>query len=591
MVNVYVLPDYVRVNGLDGTLVEKTAPSFPKEKKITLESAKNQAVSFQIVVAPESGKLNKLDVKTSCENVDVFTEWFHDHFDMLVPDMLIPFGEGDKPFAIPMDDHYLSNQKVGALWVDVWVPKDTPEGKHEKTITLEADGETHVITAEINVRSMVVPDKSRITADLNNYSDNISPNFPHLRDNPDRFTDGSYLKVEHAMTRMAREHKAVFHLLPYRHSGIIQPGFAPEIEGAGKNIRIKSWEAYDEHFGPYLDGTVFKGCRFGEHPLEYLYLPFHLGWPANYENWGKKGYRTEYRRILNAFINHFEEKGWKDTKFEVFLNHKKDYRFFPYTIDEIWYEHDEEGMDLYWEVIKDVYETSNAQFVFRLDDSNHYGNHFDSRFSDMCKLWVIGFAMFQWFPESVAVMNEKKAEMWVYGGVMEALEADLMSLYSFPINCMMMGSTGFVAWNTTGYGPDPLKCPHNGGSELLFYPGDYLGIKAPLPSLRLKVLRNAMQLVDLAMTYKATRIGDKLDAAVCKTFGFKDASGWWREKPPYVDTPPRYWDFGPAFQEHVNPPLHQGRPVDICHKLTKELYNIIEDDTVEVSRGVVFRYQ
>ena len=591
MSQVYVLPDYVRVNGLDGSLVEKTAPSFPKEQKISLESARNQAVSFQIVIAPQSGKLAKLEVETSCKDTDVFMEWFHSHLGMYVPDMLIPFNESKRPFSIPMCEEYLPNQKVGALWVDVWVPKEAPVGKMQKIITIKADGETYEIKAEINVRSMVVPDKSRITADLNNYSDNISPNFPHLKDNPNRYTDGSYLKIEQAMTRMAREHKSVFHLLPYRHSGIIQPSFAPTIEGAGKNMKVKSWEAYDEHFGPYLDGSVFKGCRFGEHPLEYLYLPFHLGWPANYENFGKKGYRTEYRRILNAFVQHVEEKGWKDTKFEVFLNHKKDYRFFPYTVDEIWYEHDREAMDIYWDVIKDVYETSNAQFVFRLDDSNHYGNHYNSKFSDWCKLWVVGFGMFQWFPESMAVMNEKKAETWVYGGIVQPLDANLISLYSFPINCLMMGSTGFVAWNTTGFGPDPLKCPVNGGSELFFYPGNKFGIEGPVPSLRLKVLRNAMQLVDLVMTHKATPTCDKLEAVVCNAYGMNSAADWWHEKPPFVDSPPRYWDFGESFGNWVNPPLEAGKAVDICHNLTNALYDVMEDNTVELSTGVVFKYQ
>ena len=28
--------------------------------------------------------------------------------------------------------------------------------------------------------------------------------------------------------------------------------------------------------------------------------------------WGKKGYTTEYRRILWEFLRHCEEKGWTD---------------------------------------------------------------------------------------------------------------------------------------------------------------------------------------------------------------------------------------------------------------------------------------
>ena len=93
------------------------------------------------------------------------------------------------------------------------------------------------------------------------------------------------------------------------------------------------------------------------------------------------------------------------------------------------------------------------------------------------------------------------------------------------------------------------------------------------------------------MSYKATRTGEQLDACICKTFGFKDKSGWWHEPPSFVNDPPRYWDFGEAFGDYVNPPLHQGHPVDLCHKLTYDLYNLMEDNTVSESTGVVFRYQ
>ena len=104
-VNVYALPDYVRVNGKDGSLVEKTATAISKEQKISLISARNQAVSFQIVVAPESGKLASLEVDTCDKNTDVFIEWFHSHHGMLVPDLLVPIKESKLPFAIPLDEN------------------------------------------------------------------------------------------------------------------------------------------------------------------------------------------------------------------------------------------------------------------------------------------------------------------------------------------------------------------------------------------------------------------------------------------------------------------------------------------------------
>jgi hypothetical protein len=143
--------------------------------------------------------------------------------------------------------------------------------------------------------------------------------------------------VEREFFRLSREHRALFQNLNYLHSGKPVDIFAPELEGSGAAIRVKSWEAFDRHFGPYLDGTAFQGSRRGAFPIEFMFTPFNLGWPAAYEKFGQKGFKTEYRRILWEYARHFEEKGWTKTVNEIMFNHKKDYRFFPSTQDEIWY--------------------------------------------------------------------------------------------------------------------------------------------------------------------------------------------------------------------------------------------------------------
>lgn len=380
---------------------------------------------------------------------------------------------------------------------------------------------------------------------------------------------------------MAREHRGLFHNLPYRHSSAIPESFIPELEGEGKYIKVKSWELFDEHFGPYLDGSAFKGSNVSEKPLEFMYLPFNLGWPANYEKWGKKGYRTEYRRILHEFVRHFEEKGWDKTYFEILLNNKKDYRFYPYTIDEIWYEHDEDVVDVYYDIIKDIYESSWIKFVFRMDSSNHYGNHYDHRFSDMCKMWVAGFGMFNWFPESVDVMKNKGNILWIYGSVLQSLKESLLSLFVWPIQCIITGATGFCIWNTTGFGSDYLNAPKDLGGQVLFYPGSYFGIEAPLPSIRLKSLRNAMQITDLAMQLEGTPEKSKVDQIINKYFGLEGNKDWWRDKPAFINTPPRYWDFEGGLGGACLPPMYKGRNPLIMEAISYEIYSLLcgEEET------------
>ena len=54
-----------------------------------------------------------------------------------------------------------------------------------------------------------------------------------------------------------------------------------------------------------------------------------------------------------------------------------------------------------------------------------------------------------------------------------------------------------MRWQTTAPGKDPPWFEFGGGGETLVYPGERFGIAAPLPSVRLKVQRNAVQ--DLAL--------------------------------------------------------------------------------------------
>ncbi len=599
---IFLIKDYLRINGLGGFVEDIPDPGAQRFcGSLSLTAGRGQYVSFQIALEPSGGTLDSLELLPSPlmsgsgsslpeGNYSFFTEWFHRVEGKLIPDLLLPWEDAAGNFRIPLDGHYLPDQRAGAVWVDLWIPDTAAPGDYEGALLVRAGDKEQDFRISCHVGDFAVPHTGRLTADLNNYADSISDSFDSLRGSPQRYRDGSYFAVEKEFYRMAREHRCLFHNLPYRHSGHIPESFAPELEGEGKEIRVKSWELFDKHFGPYLDGSAFAGCRTGSHPLEFMYLPFHLGWPANYEKWGRKGYRTEYRRILQEFVRHFEEKGWETTYFEILLNHKKDYRFFPYTVDEIWYEHDQEVVDIYYEIIRGIYETSKAKFLFRMDSSNHFGNHFDHRFSDMCKMWVAGDSMFSWFPESVDVMRQKGNILWIYGSVLQSLEESLLTMAVWPLRCVMTGVTGFTVWNTTGFGPDPLLCPAAQGGEALFYPGSYFGLEKPLPSIRLKALRNAMQLAELALSLQGTSHRKAMEECVNRAFGMKDNKDWFREKPSFLNIPPRYWDYNKAVPEASLPPLYLGRSPILVGEISQQLYALAEKKP-DTHHGVVFQFQ
>jgi hypothetical protein len=577
--NIYLFKDCFRLEGISGNCVEtEFSESFVKyDKKITLPTARRQFVSFQIGVEGAGAKDVQVafsDLKdgkgnaVAKENFECYVQWCHKIEGRLIPDMLIP--QGAVPFAIPLNPEYHKDQTAGAFWIDLFVPEGTAAGDYTGTIT--AGGQDFGL--ELEVFDIVTPAESKIVADMNNYADCVSRYSKKLAANPERYRDGSLFAYERKLAFMSREHRTLFHQLPYMHSGHIYEGYAPILEGEGKDMRVQCWDLFDEHYGPYLDGSAFKGSRVSERPIEYLYSPFHLLWPASYEKFGQKGYRTEYRRILAEFVRHFEDKGWTETLYEIILNNKKDYRFVPYTSDEIWYEHDEESIDIYWDVIKDVYNSTKAQFKFRIDDSNHYGNHYDHRFSDYCDIFVAGQAMFSWYPESVPVMKNKGNKIIVYGGILKQIQEPMLGTGAWPFYCFMTQCDGFCAWNATAFG-DYLNTPLQNGAQAVYYPGEAFGLDEPMPSLRLKYLRNAMQLNDIAMTVNGTRFAPRFHPIINKHFGKAHMDDWWQEKPPFIDTPPRYWDWGKDFANHCMKPLEEGLTPLTLENLTLDLYPAI----------------
>lgn len=549
--NIYLINDCFRIDGITGRLLEEDfIEDFIKYNKIIeLETGRNQYVSFQMIFETDNEKIDELEIEYSdlCGNgfniagaYESYIEWFHNIDGRYVPDALIPLNVTELEFKVPLDEKYLKNQKAGAIWLDLFIPKETVPGEYKGNITVKVNGsEKKEFGILVKVHNMELCDKSKIYVDLNSYADTISPFFPKLKKNNERYTDGSYIEIEKEFHKMANNHRCVFHLLPYDHSGYVFESFAPQLEGEGKNLRVKSWELFDQHFGPYLDGSAFENSQWETGPLKFLYLPFNFAWPASYEKWGKKGYRTEFRKILTEFVRHFEEKGWKDTCFELYFNHKKRYRYFPYDGDETRFEEDNKIFNLFYSITKDIFEETDVKFVMRMDSSWLYGRHFDSKYADMAKMWVVNKKILSWYPESVPIMKKKGNIMFFYRGLSDLSES-LLVILTRNIECIMMGVDGYTLWNTTGFGEDYMNIPLAMGSQAVWYPGVNFGYDKPIPSIRLKVMRNCMQITDMIKSVEGTSLMEEA-RKVCNRYYQTEDNSWWDEKPGYVDEPPHTW--------------------------------------------------
>jgi len=99
------------------------------------------------------------------------------------------------------------------------------------------------------------------------------------------------------------------------------------------------------------------------------------------------------------------------------------------------------------------------------------------------------------------------------------------------------GVDGFVHWLATAPGPDPWF-HFEGGGETLVYPGDRFGVEEPIPSIRLKLQRNAVQDVTLLNAFGKTHPIEQLRAEAARRFNGTDVKEWWSAPPPYAAKDP-----------------------------------------------------
>lgn len=589
MNNSWLQNDMIRICPQTGETLEQiggtrdAALSTP----LSLASPRNAYVSFQVIVnfglgelppeleltaeplrSPEGGAVES-------EEYRFYSEWYHDMQGRYFPDALVPWGAGPSFRELTLRNA-VPGQRFGAIWVDLFVPVDAAPGRYSGRLFVKSgeSSDAHIVT--LDVLPVTVPYESAVTMDLNSYADSISPRFEMLKDRESRYTDGSYFRVEQEYYKLAHEHRALFHSLPYNHSGRMPESFYPAMEGAGKNLRVKDWSLFDEHFGPYLDGSAFQNTKRGAIPLPFMYLPFNFHWPADYAKFGTKGYRTEFSSVFKEFHAHFSEKGWLRTRFELFLNHKKRYKLFPYDGDETRFVWDEKINDQYYELTKDVLENKDgARFTFRTDSSWSYGLH-AAKYADMITHWVVNRQIFMWYPEAFEWLRAKGNTVWIYGGA-QPISSSLLGTALTPLACSALGIHGFTFWNVIDAGPRWEITPAGNGNTAFFYPADrVLGIPGPIPSLRLKVLRNATQAADCIEAWIRDQGEDRREDArelIASGLG-KPKLFAWPERPAFTNDPPYLWS-NERMSEAVPPTYHEGVTVRQYELLTRSIWKLL----------------
>lgn len=549
---VEVYSEWVRVDPISGRLIDEAALSDPSAARledgdgcVRLAAAKNEYVSLQVVVRSGSrvgeirltfpgldGPRGKTIGKSEFEP---HVEWYHDLGDPhgWVPDALVPVKRLSEPVGIPWKMVGVPNQTAQGFWVDLFVPRDAAKGTYRGVLAVTCDVTRQEIPLEIEVGSFAIPDACSQVADMNSYACGVASGWQDLRDSETDRDSADYRKAEKNTYRAAHEHRALLHYLPYSHSGAIRhPTLIPELTGKGKDIRVKAWGKYDRHVGGYLDGSAFKTTRRGAIPIPYFYTPQNFHWPADFVNYRKKGYATEWRRIGREFVDHFREKGWTDTKFELFFNHKQRYKYYPYDGDEIRFLEDTEHMYHFRDLGKGVYDEADpVSFIWRVDSSWVFAKHSKTDLTDFVKLWVVNSGCMAEAPESIGPMHRKGCDLFHYGGG-SGLDTPLSWVWMWPVKTLGRRVEGFTWWQAVGWHPDIWRTSRDRYATTVFFPGTPWGSREVVGGIRAKVLRNAMQTIEYAYMLdekKKPGAGIKVINGVLGT----DTDFWWSAgRPP-----------------------------------------------------------
>lgn len=394
----------------------------------------------------------------------------------------------------------------GLFHLEHYVPKSAPAGEEKQVLVLKVGPSQVSIPVIVRVHSAVIPDALAFQVSLNAYS---SPG----GDLGDRPGSPEFMDLEKSFHRLAHEHRGTLAIVPYSHRGNLQWATAPEIRRTGAAVEVTSWAAFDGRYGPYLDGTAFKGLPREGIPLAHLYWPMHENWPLPINDYysyrGKpedhwrdapapdQAFAEEYGKAFGAIVRdfgtHAAAKGWSRTQFQVFLNNKPDVRFDRHQPEGSWWRLDEpvsaeDHLALRYfgrRAVDAVRSLPSVQIKFRADLSRPQcrRDYLDG---------ILGLAVvagsYRQYPDLVFGRGE---EVWIYGGV--SIGGSGQAARAWAVQCYLDGADGIVPWLALGEAgawdkPEDtaLLLPPRAGMERRAY-----------PTLRLKGLRRGELDVEL----------------------------------------------------------------------------------------------
>ena len=536
---------------------------YDAKHRVALKGWRGGYVSFQLLAKSPGPAAYTLAVSIIDPahkiKTDLFREWFHfaDADKHYYPDALVPV-RGTYNSKLPEPDNKIAQQTAQAFWVDVYVPPDARTGVFAGTAQLKCGGSLIRLPIRLTVLDRTILAEDVLTIDHNSYGSSfLAEQYPSASENysGNWFESDQFFHLIHAYHRILYEHRGIMHQLGYGHAGKVDPEFAPVLTGSGRTKHIVDWRLFDRHYGPLLDGRAFASSRRGPRPIPFVYLPINPEWPASYEFWGEPGYEAEFVNVLREMEQHFRDKGWTHTDFEVFFNHKKRYMGFPWDGDEVRFPKDIKYFQEFGRLVKEaVPPDSPVHFVMRADVSWDMEQEFNL-LKGVVTLWCASGGILSFYRDAPKMLRDRGDVVWYYGGP-PTIDRNAAAITEFPLRAWLWGVNGFVHWLTVAPGEDPWF-HSDGGGTVLVYSGDRFGLTEPIPSIRLKIQRNCLQDIAVLDSFKNQHSLESLRSEAAHRFNNSVLDDWWNPRPALADVPSDQWQGSAidAAMEHTNKAL------------------------------------
>ncbi len=454
-------------------------------KEIHLAAARNEFVAFQILI---HGQIKDVHAALKFDGAPAPQATFYRFRHVQskrgpVPDPLLPLDQ--RGVSVPAADERIENQQWGSLICEVYVPHEFSAGAHAATLTLTSAGNELNIPVRLDVWNFSLPDRLSFLPEMNCYG--LPAN-------------------ERDYYRLAHENRTVLNAVPYSQNGTINDGCAPKWDPSSQKLDFAAW---DRRFGPLFDGSAFADLPRKGVPIDCFYLPLHENWPTpmegNYNGsyWADKAFPPAYEKAFvetsRQFAEHCNQRRWNKTIFQGFFNGKNNYKEHgwshgssPWLLDEPANFQDYWALHFFGKLFHEGISQApgDARMLFRCDISRPQWQR--DVLDDVLNYNVIAGGAFHQYHRLVMDRKQKFGQIVMpYGTTNNPADSNVQPA-GWCLDSWTLGGDGVLPWQVIGSG-DAWK---RASDTSLFYPGQSIGLKVPVPSIRLKAYLRGQQDVE-----------------------------------------------------------------------------------------------